>query len=199
MHNSIQLKLFSSNPVEVDITEPFKNDHLGFEKSIRRLIQIINQIETPYTLGLYSPWGSGKTSFMKMMKTQIEKENKYATFWFDSSQYENEASLLLPFLSKISEEVKKKENLFKIANKVKKSAAIIMLTGANTLLKGFTLGNIDIKDIEEIFSNYEEKFEKICDSWINQIDEIKKEFNNLVQEIMSDKTGLIFFIDFLHR
>jgi len=46
-------------------------DALDFTPYVETLADIIQTGNTPLTIGVFGPWGSGKTSLMKMVKNQL--------------------------------------------------------------------------------------------------------------------------------
>ena len=48
-----------------------KEDYLYFSDAKHILHDIIRNSETPLTIGVFGPWGSGKTSLMKQMHDEI--------------------------------------------------------------------------------------------------------------------------------
>lgn len=54
------------------IEEPFKGDLLDRETDIRRLTEFTDLIRNPYVLTLNSPWGSGKTSYVRMWHRYLQ-------------------------------------------------------------------------------------------------------------------------------
>ncbi|MCI5139366.1 MAG: hypothetical protein D3922_13370 [Candidatus Electrothrix sp. AR1] len=58
----------------VDHSECFKNDHLKFENSIKKLATIFSIIHPPFTIAVYGKWGTGKTSYMKLLLSQLESD-----------------------------------------------------------------------------------------------------------------------------
>lgn len=189
-----KIRLCPEKPIEIPEENIFGHDILGFQDSVTRLSQVINNIETPFTVGIFGSWGSGKTSFMRLLQAYLAKENSAVTFWFNAWEYENETSLLLPLLSNMSKEFKEHKNAI---NSIKKCATTVTLLGTDILLKKFA--NTDLKEIEEKFKTYENEFEKLYDSWVSEIDSLKKGFKDLVLEIKKDKLAVIIFIDDLDR
>ena len=101
-----KLILRPDSPISAKISEdPFLHDLLGFKDSIMRIATLLPHISTPFTIGVYGDWGSGKTSFMNMLSAYLSQKNNLKTFWFNAWQYENETSLLLPLLSKLANEI----------------------------------------------------------------------------------------------
>lgn len=72
---------------------PTTQDELGFEPSIDALYSVLDDLaleDTPLTIGVYGPWGSGKTSLMRMLHKRLEPDNALAQnvpIWFDAWRY----------------------------------------------------------------------------------------------------------------
>ncbi len=62
---------------EINLLEK-ENDILGTSVYVETIRQIVENpdIPTPYTIGLFGSWGSGKSSIIKTLKEIYEKENK---------------------------------------------------------------------------------------------------------------------------
>ena len=98
-----------------------QDDKLGFEEYAEGVISIIEDIskeDTPFTLGLFGSWGSGKTSFMRIMKYLLE-ESGYKTIFFNSWEFANEEKPWIPFMIKVVNELFKEEE-HKIDKKIDK-------------------------------------------------------------------------------
>ena len=77
---------------------PTDDDKLDFEPYARTLAEIVadEATDTPLTIGLYGPWGSGKTSLMKMIRRYLKEEQPgmyYPVVWFDAWKYDREDAL----------------------------------------------------------------------------------------------------------
>ena len=71
--------------------ESCQDDILGFKEYAEGVISIIEDIseeDTPFTLGLFGSWGSGKTSFMRITKDLLEHRG-YQTIFFNSWEFAN--------------------------------------------------------------------------------------------------------------
>ncbi|HKP85895.1 MAG TPA: P-loop NTPase fold protein [Blastocatellia bacterium] len=53
-----------------------KDDLLGFERSAKAMASIILKPDTvpPLVVGVYGPWGSGKSTYMQLVKQELEKQ-----------------------------------------------------------------------------------------------------------------------------
>ena len=68
---------------DIPITS-MNEDVFGVDKHVKSLCQFIRNNETPITIALQGEWGSGKTSFMKMMESELCDRTKPATERYDS-------------------------------------------------------------------------------------------------------------------
>jgi KAP-like P-loop domain-containing protein len=195
-NKSKKLILLPDTPIAANALDPFFHDLLGFKESVIKIAPLLLHISTPFTIGVYGDWGSGKTSFMNMLSAYLAKESNLKTFWFNAWEYENETSLLLPLLSKLANEIDNKSELF---DSIKKIASAVVLTGSNILLKAATLNTINIDEIEKNLKLYEEQVGKTYEKWVSDIDELRSQFKNLVDKICKDSSSLVIFIDDLDR
>jgi Cdc6-like AAA superfamily ATPase len=88
-----------TKPTYVDeaADKPTDHDLLKFERFVSSLATIIEQAgekNTPLTIGVFGEWGSGKTSFLKMLeKVLIKRDKGINPIWFNAWKYEKEDNL----------------------------------------------------------------------------------------------------------
>ena len=61
---------------EATAVDPFKNDKLGRKDVIINLTTLMEGTDTPLVMTVSAPWGSGKSSFVKMWKAYLESERE---------------------------------------------------------------------------------------------------------------------------
>ncbi|MFZ5905006.1 MAG: P-loop NTPase fold protein [Chloroflexota bacterium] len=74
---------------------PTTKDLLGFGRLVEQVVWKITNVsskETPLTIGIYGEWGSGKTSFLKMVDESLRKDEIYP-IWFNAWKYDKEDNL----------------------------------------------------------------------------------------------------------
>ena len=74
--------------------EPLTNkeaDRFGYSDIADKLIDIIQEVKSPFTIGLYGKWGSGKTSICKLVEKNLEDINDFKIFYFDVWKYEKDS------------------------------------------------------------------------------------------------------------
>jgi formylglycine-generating enzyme required for sulfatase activity len=78
-------------------------DRLGFDQYIKTLTRMIRDpnFKTPFCIGIYGKWGSGKTSFMRLLSQELQKKKKkphIIPVWFNPWRFTKEEHLIIPFL-----------------------------------------------------------------------------------------------------
>lgn len=110
------------------------NDKLKTHEYIDALTQIILTTRTPMTISIQGDWGSGKTSFVKMVLEQVKSNTNKSEFaivefnTWEYSKFEMEDSLPVTLVYKIAEEILKstgvKENDYKKTLETLKKVAL---------------------------------------------------------------------------
>ena len=87
---------------------PTTEDELGFTPSavaLGALVQGTALADTPLTVGVYGPWGSGKTSLMRMIQGQLDVD-RCITVWFDAWRYAQQEALWRALLLSVVESLR---------------------------------------------------------------------------------------------
>lgn len=154
--------------------EDVKYDLLGRENTIEHLYNTIKNIvpDSKFVISVEGPWGSGKTTIINNVKKEIENDKDIIIIDdFDPWMYKDENLLLSNMLEILLKKLDFGFNDIKIKSLVKN-------------LVNQVLGDKRYKIFSSIF---DEK---------NQIKEIKKEINEIIQN--TDKK-IVFFIDNIDR
>lgn len=82
-----------------------EEDQLGFDKYIETLSKMISEkdFKTPFCIGIYGKWGSGKTSFMRLLEKKLlqdDSEPLAVPVWFNPWRYEKEERLKTRWMKK---------------------------------------------------------------------------------------------------
>jgi len=89
-----EFKFLNDEPVSEKESGYFNFYHSFLAPALR---EIVKSSTSPRTIGLYGPWGTGKSTIIKML--QADKEMKYPIFVFDAWKYQKD-SLRRTFLIK---------------------------------------------------------------------------------------------------
>ncbi|MBQ1468557.1 MAG: hypothetical protein IIZ27_08785 [Solobacterium sp.] len=84
-----------------------ENDSLKIDKYVQGCADFIRSCETPMSIAVQGDWGTGKSSFMRMVEKKIKDD--VTVIRFDTWQYSrvNDDRLFLPMLNVLTEEIDK--------------------------------------------------------------------------------------------
>jgi KAP family P-loop domain len=88
--------------------QPATQDELGFAPFADALAAIPQEValaDTPLTIGIYGPWGSGKTSMMRMILDRLA-HTACTTIWFDAWRYAQHEALWRALLLSLVESLR---------------------------------------------------------------------------------------------
>jgi hypothetical protein len=100
--NALRSVLYRDAPID-DVAR----DRLGFQVLVSALRRFLDNPDTvpPVVVSINGPWGSGKSSVMKMLVRELRKTGRFQTAWFNAWQYHEEVQILPAFLSTIAREL----------------------------------------------------------------------------------------------
>jgi hypothetical protein len=84
------------------VDTPSASPGLNFGAYARALGHAISNSRPQFAVGIYGPWGSGKTTLMQAVKAQLPEANTVVVE-FSAWRYEKEEYLLVPLLDTIRE------------------------------------------------------------------------------------------------
>jgi len=193
-----------------DSKKPFDSDKLGRADSAHILTELITSTDDSLVLTIDSPWGTGKTSFIKMWAAYLA-EDGFHTLSFNAWENDFSEDPLISFIGEMQssfESINKEENE-KLSSAIKNATVIgakITKAALPLAAKILTYGVVDLEGgIEKALADHTSK---IISSKINDYEADKasfKEFRNNLEELVSalpgqrEKNPLVFFIDELDR
>ena len=180
--------------------EATSKDYFEIDKYTDGLTKFISNCNTPMTVSIQGSWGTGKTSIMNIMKSELDKNDSIQTIWFNSwqfSQFNMENDLPSSLLSCLIEELKTSEG---VKTEMKKLTSGLRMAGA--LSKQMALSLIDAKigerftgEVEHVMNQIQGKEENI--SPLHSITHFKTKFSQCVEDTGKDR--IVVFIDDLDR
>jgi gamma-glutamyl hercynylcysteine S-oxide synthase len=203
-----------NRPVYIINDSPEKDSQLfGFDVYAKTISELIafKENKTPLVIGIYGPWGSGKTTLMKTVISSLRKVEEYRdkapyrnvkTVWFQAWKYKDEDEILAALIEEIFKAMKK-DGFFEDCK-----VGIEKLIKSFNLLKGIgknTKKTADI-DISEFFTElaykkklgfydtFQEFFDRLLWDYLNWRPKIC-----ISEEIKDKKGSLVVFIDDLDR
>ncbi len=89
-----------------------EDDRLGFKSSVYAMVEFLRAEETqpPLALGVCASWGRGKTSFMRMMESELSRAGsdrlRFARVWFNPWMYDDEKQVWAALLAAITTRIR---------------------------------------------------------------------------------------------
>jgi len=164
-------------------------DALGFEPYTNSLSELITEKGiTPFTIGIFGSWGTGKTSLMLMLKKKLESQANVRTVWFNAWKFDDEkqiwAALIQAVLNQLAVTLGEsaKLKLQELRNSIE-WIQFLEFIGKSILSRG--------PDIEALRSSF--KFGKKIES----ISDFEKRFEEFVDSCNIER--LVIFVDDLDR
>lgn len=194
--------------------DPFKNDVLKRKVIADKLTNLLDSIDEPFVLSIDSPWGSGKTTFIRMWEKSLSNKC-YPTICYNAWENDFSDDALVTLISELEEGSNKLISLHDLRtispNTLEKAKTIGIRLAKNTipaLLKAATHGLLDINNItEEAIASLsekiaEEELKKYAESK-KTLSEFRKKLEEFIDELKREEKfsnkPLIIFIDELDR
>ncbi len=111
-----------THELEISESEPFNDDVLGSNEYATILTQIIENIDTPVTLGVMSAWGTGKTFFVRRWAQNLKNQG-FNAIYYNAWEHDFAPDPLIAFISTVQAYIldAEDESLKKYATKLKKA------------------------------------------------------------------------------
>lgn len=170
-------------------------DFLGYSSYVSVLAETCTMKDlAPLTLGIFGPWGSGKTSLMRMLQAKVDAtpDVKSKTLWFNAWRYEGreeaQSALIHAVLAKLAEDKSLWQDAKDTFDRLKKGASVLKL--AKYIGKSvFTM----TPKLDEFIECFKEESEKIAET----MEGFDKDFESLLAKAKIDR--IVVFIDDLDR
>ncbi len=204
--------------IEIDESNPFKNDKLNRKPFAESLFSLITNVEDNLVISLDAPWGDGKTTFVKMWQGFLEIKGVKSLYFdaFANDSFEDPFMALVGSINLLIEkefsdkpDAMKKLNEFK--GKAIKVGTRLLSWGAKVGIKAVTLNVVDSEQlkgvVEDIASDAGETASKFVEDKLNSYKEVlnaTEEFKNKLSELAEEsykgtQKPLVFIIDELDR
>ncbi|MCI5188245.1 MAG: hypothetical protein D3905_00320 [Candidatus Electrothrix sp. AS4_5] len=195
--------------LEVPSEEPFRFDALKREPSVEAVSSLISELSGPFVLAIDSPWGTGKTTFVRMLKSVLEKK-EHPCLYFNAWETDFSTDPLVAFLGEItkliSDEIDNSSDTAKKVNKVKKLGSLLVKKGIPVLAKVTTGATLDLDSFtEKAIADYvSSAATDAVDKYLKEkelIDEFHKELDKVIKQLSQEgkPSQLVIFVDEIDR
>lgn len=174
------------------------DDRLEFSRYVAALTEVImnDATETPFTVGVFGAWGSGKSSLLKMLDESLARDHPDDVIRVDFNPwiYRREPSLLVPLLLTLQDSLERdrKKRFAEVAVRI---GGLLAKVTAGVLLGRLSTAGVTLDSID-----------RLANEVVHKRREVESETRNLrvaLQEqadtVREKGARLIFFIDDLDR
>lgn len=197
---SIKLSEFQVDPEDI-----FANDKLGRKDEVKNIAGLLVNIPTPLTFAISSAWGTGKTSFSKMLKAHLTSQGRHAIY-FNAWATDFADDPLTAFLGEINEQlssyIERDKSRSEAWIKAKQTGAYLVRKVLPVALNIGTAGILNIDGrIEDKLSELTSDFTEDAISAYTKDKKQIQLFRKHITDLVSDETAssIYIFIDELDR
>jgi predicted KAP-like P-loop ATPase len=170
---------------------PTTEDLLDRHNLANRLSEIVETSDTPVTIGVYGPWGCGKTSLLILTKQLLDKNEGTQTVWFNTWQHQNAENIIVPLLQTI----RSLSDIWGIEGRTQKFFKVIGTTIGDLVLGSVTSGKVSAQSIVALTEKYEKDYFEAKSLSLR----IQEFFAEAVKQIVGPSGRITIFLDDLDR
>lgn len=133
--------------LQIESADPFANDAFDRKDVVESFVRIIAELEGPFVIAVDSPWGTGKTTFLKMLQATLERDT-HPCMYFNAWKTDFADDPLIAFIGELDsllngfcpEEGERQETI----KAVKRMAGIMAKRVVPAAIRIATMGAIDV-------------------------------------------------------
>ena len=195
--------------LEVPPGDPFQHDSLERKPLVEFLSRLIERLDGPFVMALDSPFGSGKTTLIRMLMEDLKVKGHQCTY-FNAWKVDYATDPLVALVSSIDRiDLGTNQATSKYRKQlipVRKVTTLLVKRSLIAVTKGLTSGVLDIDEINKVIdSEKEDETNRDVVKEFNResdlLDEFRDELTKAVEQLPTadKKPNLVFFIDELDR
>jgi molybdopterin-guanine dinucleotide biosynthesis protein len=200
---------FRIGEIEVQEDAPFKNDALKRQPVVEFLRDLIKQLEGPFVLALDSPWGTGKTTVVRMLRASLKKED-VSSVYFNAWKEDYVSDPLIPMVAAIDElQVEDTEAGKQFSERmaaVRSVASKVAKRGVVAAVKVATMNAVDLDEVTKdvLNSTAGDVVDDVIESFKQEKASLER-FRDALEKAVTavgpaeGSKPLVFFIDELDR
>jgi len=194
---------YKAKEIDVPKDNPFKYDRLNRKEEVLNISTLLQNISSPIVFSINAPWGTGKSTFLRMLHMNLINEENNAIY-FSAWETDFARDPLLAFLGEINKSItsqNKKLNVEAWRN-AKKAGGQIIKRGLPIAIKLATMGVLDLdkiteEEVSKLMETYSNDLIKEYEERKTAIDDFKENISKLTGNGNDDTLYII--IDELDR
>ncbi|AYQ57371.1 hypothetical protein MS2017_1692 [Bathymodiolus thermophilus thioautotrophic gill symbiont] len=193
----------TNKPIEISEDDIFVNDCLDRKEVVEDLSCLISSSTQPFVFSVNADWGSGKTTFVKLWKTHLEKEHGVKSVYFSAWEDDFTSDPLIAILGELDAYIKKNNgDLEGELKNVKKTVGKILGNTMPAIFKGVAKKVIGNDAVDQIVTDFiESSATVLIDNYQTEktaLEEFKRSITEILQKI-NKGSPFVIFIDELDR
>lgn len=193
--------------LDVPAAEPFRHDALERRPTVEFLIRLITRAGGPFVLALDSPWGTGKTTLVRMLEAEL-KHQAFSCIYLNAWQVDYVTDPLVALVSSIdriefgSEDAAFKEHMKNVRRVTSLVAKRSPATAVKTLTAGALVQNEEIEAAaSELAGNPGDDIVEAFQKEGVLLEQFRTELGKAIAQLpaLGKKSTLIFFVDEIER
>jgi hypothetical protein len=196
---------FKLPPLEVPSEDPFRFDGLQRLASVEAVALLLDNLSGPFVLAIDSPWGTGKTTFIRMLKGYLELRGT-ACLYFNAWETDFTTDPLIAFLGEMDDLLKAHKQKPELLDKTKKIATLIAKRVLPVAGKIATGGLLDLDSFTEkaIAELVSDSVHDAVDVYLTEkklIEVFHKSLSETIEKLKTgeEKANLVVFVDEVDR
>lgn len=199
---------YKISELEIPDENPFQNDALDRKPLVDFLIGLIGRAGGPFVLALDSPWGTGKTTIIRMLRAELEKQN-FATVYFNAWKVDFATDPIVPLVSALDQLTVGDNSTEKFGKYLAKARKLVTILAKHTIVAGVKASTVGLLNIEEgietaIADSAGAATEDIVAAFQSEsklLEEFRAELEKAVSKLPEEGRNqtLVFFVDELDR
>lgn len=196
-------------PLEVPADDPFRFDVLGRKPLVEFLCGLIERAGGPFVLALDSPWGSGKTTLISMLRAELARQG-YCCIYFNAWEIDYVTDPLVALVSSIDRVELGGSSAGKTfkqhLKKVRKVTSVVARRSVVAAAKAVTIGALDLEEeveaaAAELAGESAKDIVEVFQKERSLLNIFRSELEAAVAQLgpAGKKPSLIFFVDEMDR
>lgn len=148
----------------------------------------------PLTVGVFGPWGSGKSSFMHMWRELLGPDAR--TVWVNPWKYDRKQEVWAAVITSVLAEIRQNERSRDKAARLARSLTWLSLRGVLSsgapMVTGGLFGKEDAQQVLDRLASSDAEFHR-------HVNAFEQDFAEAVEEYLGDADRLVVFVDDLDR
>ncbi|MGO9778595.1 MAG: P-loop NTPase fold protein [Streptosporangiaceae bacterium] len=174
------------------------SDRLQFSRYVEPLTEVImnDATQTPFTVGIFGAWGSGKSSLLEMIDQKLAShhDQEVVRVHFNPWIYRREPNILIPLLHTLQDTLAG-DGRSRFAESARTIGCIAAKLSAGVLLSKLSGGAVSLASLDDLMEKYSQQRHETE----SEMSRLRDTLQQQAATIQGKGARVVFFIDDLDR